>query len=70
MLDWVQWWQEERGGGACRLEEQSAASAVSELDLENVGGIFLVLLIGLLIGCLVAVLEVYWLHCTKKNFLL
>ena len=61
------WWQQERGGGACQAEE-AAAGGVSELTLENVGGIFLVLLIGLLTGSLVAVVEVYWLQCTKNTF--
>ena len=63
------WWQEERGGGACESDEK-AAGGVSELTLENVGGIFLVLLLGLVIGGLVAVVEVYWLHCNKTGFLI
>ena len=63
------WWREERGGGACESEE-SSSGGVSELTLENVGGIFLVLLIGLLIGGLVALLEVYWLRWSKNGFLI
>ena len=61
------WWQEERGGGACQAEE-TAAGGVSELSLENFGGIFLVLLIGLLIGGLLALLEKYWIFCRKQSF--
>ena len=61
------WWQEERGGGACQAEE-TAAGGVSELSLENFGGIFLVLLIGLLIGGLLALLERYWIFCRKQSF--
>ena len=61
------WWQEERGGGACQAEE-AAAGGVSELSLENFGGIFIVLLIGLLIGGVLALLEKYWLFCSKQSF--
>ena len=61
------WWREERGGGACQAEE-TAAGGVSELSLENFGGIFLVLLIGLLIGGLLALLEKYWIFCRKQSF--
>ncbi|XP_073988770.1 glutamate receptor ionotropic, kainate 2-like isoform X2 [Rhodnius prolixus] len=35
------WWKEKRGGGAC--SEKSEGGAASELDLSNVGGVFLVL---------------------------
>ena len=55
------------GGGACQAEE-TAAGGVSELSLENFGGIFLVLLIGLLIGGLLALLEKYWIFCRKESF--
>jgi hypothetical protein len=33
---------------------------VSELNLENVGGIFMVLLIGLVLGSLIAAVEHFW----------
>jgi hypothetical protein len=38
---------------------------VSELNLENVGGIFLVLLIGLILGGAMAAIEFFWQRCTK-----
>ena len=63
------WWQEERGGGDC-AQEEAVAGGVSELSLENFGGIFIVLLIGLLIGGLLALLEKYWLLCFKQNLMI
>ena len=64
------WWREERGGGACDAGEEAAAGGVSELSLENFGGIFIVLLIGLLIGGLLALVEKYWLFCSKRNLMI
>ena len=71
MLDRLKtkWWREERGGGACEHEEQSAAG-VNKLGIENLGGIFLVLLLGLLLGLGVAALEIFWVNCKKKNLLI
>ena len=63
------WWREERGGQGCAAEE-AAAGGVSELSLENFGGIFIVLLIGILIGGLLALLEKYWLLCFKHNLMI
>ena len=65
----VKWWREERGGGACE-EEETASGGVSRLTLQNLGGIFLVLLIGLILGGLAAVLEVIWVHCKKRNLMI
>merc|ERR1712223_473735 len=58
-----QWWKKE---GTC-AEEESNTSGVSALNLINVGGIFLVLLIGLIFGCILAVLEKYWDSCKQKR---
>ncbi|RLU25956.1 hypothetical protein DMN91_002119 [Ooceraea biroi] len=38
------WWTQKRGGGKCR--ENGGTSSVKDLDLENVGGVFLVLMNG------------------------
>lgn len=62
------WWREERGGGLC-LEEESSGG-VSKLTLHNLGGIFLVLLLGLVLGSIVALLEVIWVFCKKRNLLI
>ncbi|KAJ8910751.1 hypothetical protein NQ315_017208 [Exocentrus adspersus] len=44
----IKWWKEKRGGGKCsRKPEGGEATA---LDLQNVGGVFLVLFIGALLG--------------------
>ena len=55
--------------GACEQVETTTGS-VNELGVDNVGGIFLVLLIGIIIGGLLAVGEVYWLQCKKNSKLI
>ena len=48
-------------------EEESTASGVSALNLINVGGIFLVLLIGLVLGISMAAIEKFWNAWKKKK---
>ncbi|KAG6795357.1 glutamate receptor ionotropic, kainate 2 isoform X1 [Apis mellifera caucasica] len=52
------WW-EERGGGLCSKTEVEPTSS-SELGLANVGGVFLVLLIGCCGSFIIAVFEFLW----------
>ena len=40
---------------------------VSELGLDNVGGIFLVLGLGILVSGLLALLEIYWVAWKRRN---
>ena len=47
--------------------EESSASGVSALNLINVGGIFLVLLIGLVLGIFMAAIEKFWNAWKKKK---
>lgn len=57
------WWKKEQAGGTCNANGDSSedsSGSVSELGLQNVGGIFLVLLLGLVIGCITAGLENFW----------
>ncbi|KAL1131752.1 hypothetical protein AAG570_011365, partial [Ranatra chinensis] len=58
------WWKEKRGGGACT---ESEAAEASELDLENVGGVFLVMMVGLIFSVFVAVAEALWHICTNEE---
>ncbi|XP_076302243.1 glutamate receptor ionotropic, kainate 2-like, partial [Lasioglossum baleicum] len=52
------WWQE-RGGGLC-MEVDQEPTMSSELGLANVGGVFLVLLIGCCGSFVIAVFEFLW----------
>ncbi|CAB4060563.1 GRIN [Lepeophtheirus salmonis] len=52
------WWKEQRGGGTCY--EEDTTGSVSELNLDNVGGIFMVLIIGLILGSIIAIAEHYY----------
>lgn len=59
------WWVEriQAQGIVCPVEKKGDAAA-AELDIGNVGGVFVVLLAGTGIGCLIVVLEFIW--KTKK----
>lgn len=49
------WWQEKRGGGKCR--ENGGTSSAEELGLNNVGGVFLVLTVGVALSCVYTIFE-------------
>lgn len=51
------WWVK-KGGGLCT--EDAKVSAASELEIENVGGVFLVLALGVAIGMLCGFIEFIW----------
>jgi len=53
------WWKEKRGGGACKDEAGSSGKA-SELGLANVGGVFVVLIGGLVVAAMIAFCEFFW----------
>jgi len=53
------WWKQKRGGGACS-DESKKGSAVNELSLGNVGGVFVVLLGGFAFSLIVALCEFMW----------
>lgn len=50
------WWRQ-KGGGQC---SSKPASTNSELGLKNVGGVFLVLLIGSIVAVIMAIFEFYF----------
>lgn len=53
------WWKEMHGGGKCTQGEASS-SDTAELDIESVGGVFLVLGIGLVCGIIIGLVEFLW----------
>ncbi|XP_050585066.1 glutamate receptor ionotropic, kainate 2-like [Bombus affinis] len=58
------WWTQKRGGGTCR--EDGGQSAAEELDLDNVGGVFLVLTVGVAASFFYTVFELIWeVGCTS-----
>lgn len=52
------WWREKNGGVQCESALKSADSL--ELGVDHVGGVFLVLLGGLIAGLTIGVLEFLW----------
>lgn len=56
----TKWWKEKRGGGSCRVEASKSTSTANELGLANVGGVFVVLMGGMGIACVIAVCEFVW----------
>ena len=57
------WWKQQKGGGQCQVATDSSAAA---LGLANVGGVFVVLVGGLLIACVIALLEYVWSNRQQK----
>lgn len=55
----TKWWQRELGAKECAVEESSKGSA-SELSVDNVGGVFVVLMGGVVVGFFVAMCEFLW----------
>ena len=60
----AKWWEKERGGGACLAPEDSSGG-VTNLNIDNFGGIFVVLAIGIVVGFCVALIEKVWAKCCK-----
>ncbi|XP_055710635.1 glutamate receptor ionotropic, kainate 2 isoform X2 [Phlebotomus papatasi] len=56
----TRWWTEKRGGGSCRDEQSKSSSTANELGLANVGGVFVVLMGGMGVACVIAVCEFVW----------
>ncbi|PNF32816.1 Glutamate receptor ionotropic, kainate 2 [Cryptotermes secundus] len=57
------WWK--NTGDVCNRDEKSKESKANALGIENIGGVFVVLLCGLALAILVAILEFCW--NSKKN---
>lgn len=53
------WWKQKRGGGACAGDDKGG-QGVNELSLDNVGGVFVVLVGGLIVSIATAALEFLW----------
>ncbi|XP_012273738.1 glutamate receptor ionotropic, kainate 2 [Orussus abietinus] len=54
----TRWWHEKRGGGKCL--ETSRGGETNPLGLDNVGGVFLVLVVGVALSCLFSITELLW----------
>ncbi|KAK6631710.1 hypothetical protein RUM43_013774 [Polyplax serrata] len=54
------WWKEMYGGGSCKDDHAHAAASQAELGLANVGGVFVVLVLGCTAGFFMAVMEFLW----------
>ncbi|XP_037079302.1 LOW QUALITY PROTEIN: glutamate receptor ionotropic, kainate 2-like [Pollicipes pollicipes] len=56
----TKWWKEMKGGGACKRNAKKSSAAASELGLDQVGGVFVVLLAGMAAACCIAICEFIW----------
>ncbi|CAH0553020.1 unnamed protein product [Brassicogethes aeneus] len=64
----IKWWKEKRGGGKCA--SKSEGGDATPLDLKNVGGVFLVLFVGSIMGLIGSFLEMayqVWQECKEKK---
>lgn len=53
------WWKV-KGGDKCKDESNKGSGSTSEMGLANVGGVFVVLLAGLGVACIIAIMEFIW----------
>ncbi|CAL1283905.1 unnamed protein product [Larinioides sclopetarius] len=53
------WWKQKKGGGSC-AQSTKASGSVNELGLGNVGGVFVVMLLGILLSAVMGVIEFLW----------
>ncbi len=54
------WWKQKKGGGQCIDDPKKGSRSVTPLKIDNVGGVFIVLLGGLSFSVFVAILEFMW----------
>lgn len=54
----IKWWKKEDGGNTC--EDVKASSGTNAMGLDMVGGVFVVVLLGIGLGVLVAIFEFTW----------
>lgn len=54
------WWKQKHGGGQCTKDKLSDDAAATEMGLDNVGGVFVVLAVGVLLALLIAICEFLW----------
>ncbi|GFW48761.1 glutamate receptor ionotropic, kainate 5 [Trichonephila clavipes] len=54
------WWKKKRLSQKCAKDDTTSSSSASELGLANVGGVFLVLICGVFLGCIIVVFEFVW----------
>ena len=52
------WWVPEATGSRCK--EESKASAAASLGIDNIGGVFVVLAVGVAFACVFAIMEFVW----------
>lgn len=60
MLELKKKWWEENGGGLCKKDDSETVVASNELDLANVGGVFVVLLCGCGASFFIVICEFLW----------
>ncbi|XP_018340936.1 PREDICTED: glutamate receptor ionotropic, kainate 2-like isoform X2 [Trachymyrmex septentrionalis] len=54
----TKWWTQKRGGGKC--QESTGTGSAERLGLDNVGGVFLVLAVGVAVSTLYTIIELLW----------
>nr|CAI5868750.1 unnamed protein product [Callosobruchus analis] len=54
------WWKEMHGGGQCTKDKHAEDATATELGLDHVGGVFVVLAVGVCLAMLIAICEFLW----------
>ncbi|KFM75325.1 Glutamate receptor, ionotropic kainate 2, partial [Stegodyphus mimosarum] len=60
------WWKQ-RGGGKCVTSSKQSSGTARKLSLDNVGGVFVVLIFGLAVAVMLAVIEFSWKSAQWEN---
>ena len=61
------WWKEDRGGGMCDAIDDKVKKDANALTIGNVGGVFVVLAVGLMLSPFVAIIEFVWKNRREKT---
>lgn len=61
------WWKQKKGGGQCIDDPKKSSGSVTPLKIDNVGGVFVVLLGGLSFSLFVVILEFVWKSRYEQN---
>lgn len=60
------WWKQKKGGGQCIDDAKKSSSSVTALKMDNVGGVFVVLIGGLALAFCLALCE-FWFHAKTPH---
>jgi len=61
------WWEQKHGGGACSHMDPMTPRGPVTLDIHDMGGLFVILFVGILLACVIACGECFFVWWKKKH---